>query len=96
MRFLLSMFLNSSFDIFSIPPAMIILLPPFLIISFALIIACKPELQRRFIVYKGTFSGIPLNFWATRELMKPHPPWRTLPIIISSIKEGFILVFLIK
>ena len=73
---------------FSIPPAMALLMKPSITSCAAATIACAPEPQTRFTVIARTLTGTPPPIAACRAGFIFVPAWITLPITTVSASPG--------
>src|SRR5690554_1645223 len=73
---------------FSIPPAIMMVLVPALIWSWAMMTACMPEPHILLMVVQPLLSGIPAARDACRAGAWPRPAGSTQPMMISCISAG--------
>src|SRR5690606_13477682 len=73
---------------FSMPPAIMMLLVPALIWSWAMMTACMPEPHILLMVVQPELSGIPEALEAWRAGAWPSPPGSTQPMITSWMSAG--------
>src|SRR5690554_2554770 len=73
---------------FSMPPAIMMLLVPALIWSWAMMTACMPEPHILLMVVQPLLSGIPAARDACRAGAWPRPAGSTQPMMISCISAG--------